>query len=627
MVALCMIFGLLLLIAVGKLVDLQLVQPDRYVSAGRAQRMVSVALPASRGAILDRNGNDLAVSIPQATVVVDPSLVVDAQAEADLLGPVLGVEPSSLLPALTMRNSRFAYLARFVPDPVAEKVKALKADKKVRGVDLISEYKRFDPSGDLARSVVGGTAVDGTGSSGLELMFDKRLEGLAGELQYEDSRMGSIAGGKRTVTPSQAGNDLRLTIDRNLQYQAEQLTAAQVERTGSKGGIVVISDPSTGEILSMVHMVTDPATGEVHASSNNAAVTTVFEPGSVNKMITVAGALEEGLVTPATQLPTPPHLQLGGATFGEAEALPGQLSVTDILTVSSNIGTIQMGQKLGKDRLDGFLRKFGFGTKTALEFPNESSGLLLAPKDWSGSSIGSIPIGQGISVTPLQMLQAYNVIANDGVYVPSRLIDATIDAAGVEHEVPVAPGRRVVSAKTARAVQGMLTNVVQAGTGQKAAVPGYRVAGKTGTARKPLDEHVAGDGYLGLDGAYHYVSTFVGMVPAGKPSLSIIVVLDEPDPAKSYYASDTAAPLFSDLARVALRMFHIPPATGIDPTAGLPAVDPQLLAGSAAEPAVGPNASAPTTTTPPAPAKPPARDRATTGSDPRAPSGSSTTTP
>lgn len=331
----------------------------------------------------------------------------------------------------------------------------------------------------------------------------------------------------------------------------------------------------------MVNMQADPKTGKVTPSTNNEAVTKVFEPGSVNKVITVAEALAEGKVTPSTVLPHPSVLRLGGADFSEAEWMPGQLNVTEILTVSSNIGTIELAQKIGAPQVDSALRRFGFGSETALHFPNESAGLLLPLDQWSGSSIGSIPIGQGISVTALQMLQAYNAIANDGVAVSPKLVTATIDAQGRRHATRSAPGRRVLSSEVATLMRGMLANVVQSGTGEKAAVPGYQVAGKTGTARKPLDEHLPGNGYQDLNGNYHYISTFVGMLPAGDPELSIIVVLDDPDPAKSYYASDTSAPLFGQLARAAVRQLHLPPSSAPDPTLGLPGVSRDLLANTA----------------------------------------------
>jgi cell division protein FtsI (penicillin-binding protein 3) len=627
------VFGLLLLCAVGKLADLQVIHPARYLSAGSSQRLVSITLQASRGSLLDRNGHDLAVSVPQSTVVADPKAVSDPVAEAARLAPILGngATVADLEKKLRTPGKRFVYLARLVSDPVAARVKALATAGRLDGVALTPEYKRFDPAGDLARSLLGTTDIDGNGISGLERQYNAELEGTPGELRYEDSSLGPIAGGQRKEIPSKAGADVVLSLDRDLQYETERLLAAQVQKTGSKGGIVVISDPSTGEILSMAHMVTDPKTGQVHSSLNNAAVTTMFEPGSVNKMITVSAALEKGVANPATVLPIPPHLQLGGATFGEAEQLPSQLSVAGILTVSSNIGTIQLAQRIGPSTIDEYLRKFGFGAKTAIGFPNETAGLLLPPSQWSGSSIGSIPIGQGISVTALQMLEAYNVIANNGEYVAPKLVTATVDAHGVQHDTAPSARHRVISASTARAVRGMLVDVVKAGTGQAAAVPGYLVGGKTGTARKPLTPHMPGNGYMDLNGAYHYASSFVGMVPANNPRLSIIVVMDEPDPSKSIFAADVAAPLFSQLARTALRMYHIPPSTGDDPSAGLPPLDPTVLQAANSETAVGPNAAAPSTVPSASPGAngATAPDRSTAGSTtvPSTTSAPSTTVP
>lgn len=586
--------SLFFLIAVAKLTDLQVLSPTRYRDAGSQQRMTKVSLQAARGAILDRNGRDLAVSVPKSSVVADPSQVSDVRAEAALLAPILDM-PARRLEGLLRTKSRFVYLDRLVSDATASKVTALADRGKLDGIDLINEYKRVRPAGHEAQSVIGATDIDGTGISGLEHQYDSLMVGRPGSISYEQSSMGPIAGGRRQTTPSVAGGDLVLSLDANLQYTAEQLVAAQVTQTGSKGGIAIISRPSTGEILSMVNMVADPKTGRVTPSTNNQAVTTVFEPGSVNKVITVAQALAEGVVTPATVLPHPSVLNLGGADFSEAESMPGQLSVTEILTVSSNIGTIELAQKIGARKVDAAIRRFGFGSKTSLDFPNESAGLLLPLDRWSGSSIGSIPIGQGISVTALQMLQAYNVIANDGVAVPPKLVTATIDAQGRRHATPTRGSHRVISSEVATAMRGMLANVVKSGTGEKAAVPGYQVAGKTGTARKPLDKHFPGNGYMDPDGHYHYVSTFVGMLPAGDPQLSIIVVLDDPDPAKSYYASDTAAPLFGQLARAAVRQLHLPPSSAPDPTVGLPEVSPSLLDSTNQEPAVGPGAAPPTT--------------------------------
>lgn len=571
-------FCLLLTLAVGKLTDLQVLSPSRYRDTGVAQRTVRVALPAARGAVLDRNGQDLSVSVPRSTVVADPTQVSDVAAEAARLAKLLKMDAAHVA-ALLRTKSRFVYIARTIPDRTAHEISKLADAGELDGIDLITEYQRVRPNGDEARSVIGVTDIDGLGISGLESQYDETLEGTPGELSYERSAMGPIPGGEKDLEPASPGKDLQLTIDLPLQYAAEKLVAAQVKATDSSSGIAIITKPSTGEVLSMVNVAADPETGEVAPSTNNEALTTVFEPGSVNKVITVAAALADGKVTPSTVLPHPPTLTLGGATFEEAEALPSQLSVTDILTVSSNIGTIELARMLGKERVDQALRNFGFGKKTALDFPNESPGLLLPTSQWSGSSIGSIPIGQGISVTAMQMLQVYNTIANGGVAVPTRLVDATIDAQGHRHPTGRGTPRRVISSEVAKQVRGMLANVVRTGTGTKAAVPGYQVAGKTGTARMPLDDHQPGDGYLGLDGRYHYVSTFVGMLPAGDPQLSIIVVLNDVDRDRkgSYFASDTAAPLFGELATEAVRRLHLPPASGGDPTEGLPDVSSQLL--------------------------------------------------
>ncbi len=572
----------LLATTVGKLADLQVVNPARYRSAGVAQRTVHVALPAARGALLDRNGRDMAVSVPRSTVVVDPTQVKSVGREAALLAPILAMRENQLS-ALLRKPGRFVYLARLIEPATERKISKLLDKGLLSGVSLIPEYQRLRPNGTQAQSILGTTDIDGNGISGLELQYNKFLLGSPGEVTYERSALGPIAGGQIQSHPSVMGDDLQLTLDLPLQYETAKLVARQVAKTGSKSGIAIVSRPSTGEILAMVTQVADPKTGRVATSTNNEAVTTVYEPGSVNKVITVAKALANGVVTPSTVLDHPSTLTLGGATFGEAETLPSRMSVTDILTVSSNIGTIELAQKLGPKTVDSAIRDFGFGKKTALKFPNESPGLLLPLDQWSGSSIGSIPIGQGISVTALQMLQAYSTIANNGVAVPPRIVNATVDSSGQRHVIHSAPGHRVIPARTARQVRGILANVVTNGTGAKAAVPGYQVAGKTGTARKPLDKHQPGNGYLDLNGNYHYASTFVGMLPANDPQLSIIVVLDDPDRSKSYYASDTAAPLFSQIARAAVQRLRIPPSLATDVTHGLPALNPQLASGSVGE--------------------------------------------
>jgi cell division protein FtsI (penicillin-binding protein 3) len=299
-------------------------------------------------------------------------------------------------------------------------------------------------------------------------------------------------------------------------------------------------------------------------STNNKALTTVFEPGSASKVITMATALEEGAVDVNATLTVPDHLQVADAMFSDHDPHPTeQMSLTDILANSSNIGTIMLGQQIGPQKIDEYQRKFGFGSTTALAFPNESAGLMLPLDQWSGTSIATIPIGQGVAVTAMQMLQAYNVIANGGVYVEPKLVLATIGKDGTRHATAAAASHRVVSEQTAARVRDMMEQVVIAGTGKEAAIDGYSVAGKTGTARKPQP----GGGYQDGAGNYHYMATFAGFVPAEDPQLSAIVVLDEP--TATIFASGASAPVFSRIASYGLRRFHIPP-----PAVSLPSTVP-----------------------------------------------------
>jgi cell division protein FtsI (penicillin-binding protein 3) len=552
------VLGLLLLAVVGKLVDVQVMGADRYVAVGQEQRLRTVQLEASRGRILDREGHDLALSVLRPSVFADPSQIEDPKAAARRLAPVLGMPYRELRDKLD-RDTQFVYLSRRVDDDLAARVVEL----DLEGIHLHEEPARFTPSDDLARSVIGKVADDQSGSTGMELLLDDVLTGTPGELRYERARDGgTIAAAGETRIPARPGSDVVLTLDRSLQYETERVLAEQVEALDAKGGMVVVSRPATGEVLALGN-ITRNTDDEIITAGANRAVIDVFEPGSVNKVITISAALEEGLVEPDTELLVPDHHQVSDHVFSDDHEHPtAPMSVTDILAKSSNVGTIMLGEQLGKERIDRYLRSFGFGKKSALGFPNEARGLLLPTDRWSGTSIGSIPIGQGIAVTAMQMLSAYNVIANDGVYVEPRLLDATIDSEGRRRPVRSAEGRRVVSEETARQVRSMLVEAVVDGTGGRAQVPGYSVGGKTGTARKPQDTGT----YQDRAGNYHYVAAFTGMVPAEDPELSIIVVIDEP--TASIYGGSAAAPVFADLASFALSRFRIPPAgtTPMTPT-------------------------------------------------------------
>ena len=547
LVVLLVVLGLAFGVVLVRLVMIQAIDPDRYVAVGESQRLRDVVLPAGRGAVFDRNGRELAMTIPQKTVWANPRLVTDPLQTARRLAPILGVEEGTLVDRLT-RDAGFVYLARKVGDGVAERVERLELD----GVFFVDEPKRFNPAGNLAAPLLGVVGLDNEGLSGLELQYEQRLKGEPGELRVERDPYGhEIASGDRSFTPAEPGDDLVLTIDRSLQYETEKALADEIVHSSAKAGTAIVMDPTTGEILAMASLAHDGASAP-YPSANNIAVTNVYEPGSVNKLITIAAALEEGLVDPDTALTVPDRMRVADHVFSDHDPHPPkQWTVTDIMATSSNIGTIKIGQQVGKHRLDAYLRKFGFGSTTGLGFPGEPRGLLLDPDDWSGTSIGTVPIGQGLAVTALQMLDAYNAVANGGVLVTPKLVKATVDADGRQRATPSSDRRRVVSPETAGKLTAMLTEVVEEGTGTAAAIDGYTVAGKTGTARKPLPT----GGYRDAQG-YHYIATFAGFVPAENPRLSMIVVLDEP---VQMYGGLVSAPVFSKVAQYGLRLLRIPP--------------------------------------------------------------------
>jgi len=554
LVGLVGLFGLI----AAKVADLQVINPGHYLSFGQAQTVRSQTLAADRGTIYDRNHTELAMSVPMKTIFADPKLVTDAAGRSDparsaaLLAPILGLDVADLTQKLS-GTGRFVYLARKVPKSVYDQVAAL----NLPGIEYLDETERITPAGDVGRSLIGTVDPDNNGLSGLEKQYATELTGTPGALTLERNPQGhTIPIGEHQLTPAVKGDDLVLTVDRSMQYETEQILAEQVHAAGAKGGIAIVTRPSTGEVLAMANVVTDPKTGVVSTSGNNAAVTTVYEPGSVMKIATVSAAIEQGLVTPDTPIVVPGSYQVGDHAFSDAEPHPTEtLSVAQIVAQSSNIGTIKMAQQLGKQGVYDTFTNFGFGAHTGLEFLNEANGSVPKPDTpaWSATSIGTIPIGQGISATPLQVLESYNAIANGGVYVAPRLVDSTIDANGNEHPLPADAGRRVVSTKTASTMNMMLRGVVTGGTGTLAKVDGYTVFGKTGTARKPQP-----GGYTDKNGQTQYESTFVGAVPAEAPALSVIVVIDEPS-GGNYFGGAVAAPAFSKIASYGLQRFSVPP--------------------------------------------------------------------
>jgi len=529
-----------------RLVELQAGEQQRYEQLGLDQRVQLVALPAERGGIFDRNGNDLAVSVSRSSVWADPRGIDDPDAYAAALAPLIGADPVALAGTLGQKDRSFVYVARQVERDVAAKVRKLGLDS----IGFVAEPKRYYPSGSLAAPLLGFVGVDNNGLGGIEVGFDSTLAGKPGEMKVERDPQGrELPEGVQRVRAPQRGSDLILTIDQSLQYEVERVLAEEVTSTRARGGTVVLADVQTGDVLAMASV--DGATAEVPAhpapsSTPNRPLTDVFEPGSTNKVVTIAAALEAGLVNPSTVLQVPGAIVVDDQRYEDVHSHPTDLSVADIVTYSSNVGTIQIARMLGRARFDQALRDFGFGSATGLDYPGEAPGILLPLDQYNDTSMASMPIGSGIAVTAMQMLDVYLTIANDGVARTPRLLEATIDADGNRREQPLGATRRVVSAQTARTMQGLLEGVVADGTGTNAQITGYRVAGKTGTARKPPYEHPP----------YRYVTSFAGFAPADSPRLAAIVVLDEPQVNAT--GGRAAAPTFARIMQYALAVDRVP---------------------------------------------------------------------
>jgi cell division protein FtsI/penicillin-binding protein 2 len=527
----------------GRAAWLQGVRAGSLSQLAAQQHRSSVVLPASRGTIYDRTGVQLAIGEQATTVYADPHQVTDPRLVAITAGKVLGIDADKLYGPVADRSSGFVYLARKA-DPAKA---ALLEKRKLDGVGFYPEERRFYPQGAVAAHVLGFAGVDNRGLAGLELELDKTLAGKPGS----ETRVIDALG--RTIDvvderPEHDGRDVYLTIDHTIQANAETVLRQTVARWGAKGATAVVLDPRNGEVLAMADAPAFDANAFGQTSSDvtrNRVVTDVYEPGSTFKLVTVAGALSDGLVTPRTQFTLPYSIQVADRVIHDAEKRDTEtMSVAHILSHSSNVGAITLAEKLGRDRLSEWIERFGFGQKTDVGFPGETAGFVLPPDKWSGSTIGNVPIGQGIAVTPVQMAAAYAAIANKGTWIQPHLVS---HVQGGKRFHPRT--KRVISKPVAAQLNAMLQNVVNEGTGIFGAVSGYKVAGKTGTAQKP-------DQYGGY-ATGRYVASFVGMVPASKPRLVILVTVDEPHGA--IWGGVVAAPAFARIASYDLQYLEVPP--------------------------------------------------------------------
>ncbi len=534
----------------ARLFEVQAVRAEAYAARGMEQRLRREVLAADRGTIFDRDGNELAVTVDAITVYANPLQVEDPAAAARLIAPFAGVETEDLEERLR-RDAGFVYVTRQLDRRRAEVI----GDFDLPGIYLTQEPRRTYPSGRLAANVIGFVRKDdNVGLEGLELAHNEVLQGRPGELLVEKDRAGEvdIPLGEYELVPPEPGGDLVLTIDREIQFQAEQTLARTVDRFGAAGGSVVVLQPETGEILAMANLPTfDPneRSGVDPEAFRNRAVTDLYEPGSTQKLITVTAAIEEGLVKPADVFHIPDELVINDKVYEDVGGHPPDLTVSDIVTYSSNVGTILLQRRVGNEVLHRYLADFGFGRPSGVGFPGEARGVLHSPEDWCHSTCGaSTAIGYGVSVTALQMASAFAIIANDGVWVGPQLVAEIVNGDGSRESGPRLE-RRVVSEETAVQMRVMLGGVVERGTGVNARITGYQVGGKTGTTEK----FVAELGEYGDD----VVSSFIGMAPLDDPKVVIAVTIDAP--AGGEFGGTVAAPAFAEIALSSLHQLGVPP--------------------------------------------------------------------
>jgi len=564
------------LLLTARLVDVQVLRSGHYREASAQELTQPVTIPALRGGLFDRNGQVLALSIPTKTVLADDFQVQHPVSEALALAPMLGVSPTRLAAQL-QEHSGYVPLAANVPLARADEIAAA----NFQGINLIDSSVRQVPNGNLAAPVIGMVNGSGTGAAGLEYQHNALLAGQAGSEALLESPSGVPLPGTpvQKLSASRPGTGLELTLDEPLQYETEQALGAQIVSSHAVSGVAVLMDVKTGDILSMANLVandggaarsattsgTQPAQmvtigpdGPVNEAPSNLAVSQLYEPGSVFKLVTFSAALQDGTISPNSNFSVPYQIRLDGSTFHDAEPHPTEeLSATQILAQSSNIGTSEIAQGLGEARLIEQVDNLGLGHLTSLGFPGESPGLLVGPSQWEPTDLVSLPIGQVDAVNALQVLDMYNTVANGGVFIEPRLVRATVSPDGVVNTAAPSATHRVISSATDGELTAMLEQVVAAGTGTSAVVPGYTVAGKTGTAQIPT---VGRDSYV--TGAY--MASFVGFAPAVNPTLAAIVVLDRPTPI---FGGTVAAPVFAKIMSYALHRYDIPTTPGA-PTQG-----------------------------------------------------------
>ncbi len=554
-------FAVFLAVIAGRVVLLQTVWRDGYFEASVDQRTRVNIIRATRGVIFDRNGNELALSVPSTTVYADPRDISDPIGTARSLAAVLGYMPdqeAKLAEKLAQPGSKFHYVARELSKDEAA---------VILNLGLPGIYSYTEPSrqveGGVAQAVIGKTDPDGVGTSGLEKQFNNLLIGADGKSIREVDKNGrSIAGvGKTTVTPV-PGDDLVLTIDKNVQYHTDAALLDRVSQLGAKGGTAIVMDSATGEIYAMSNVRRDESGAAIIATGNFAAVE-AYEPGSVAKVFSISAALNEGKITADSVFSVPGITTIDGFPIRDAWPHPTMdMNVRTILSESSNIGTMLAGQTISSEKLHDYYAAFGFGRKTGLDYPGESRGILRDPKKWRGTEKYTVTYGYGLATTALQLVAGVNTVANKGVFVEPRLVKATIDQNGKRKDVAPSKTRSVLTEATSATMTDLMREAVCTGTGELAKVKGMEIAGKTGTGYK-----VQANGTYSTDtGGRRYFASFVGFFPARNPRVTMLVSIDEPSAdSRDRFGGTAAAPVFARLVPTIMRELAIEstgPSTG-----------------------------------------------------------------
>ncbi len=533
-------FSLLAVSLLARAVHLQVFRQDFLNQQADTRHLRNERISAHRGTITDRNGEPLAISTPVDSIWANPKILAPAVDRVPQLARLLGIDSQQLIRRVTRSmDKEFLYLKRHLSPAQAQLV----LDLQLPGVNVQREYRRYYPAGEVTGHLVGFTNIDDAGQEGLELAFNHWLAGESGEKRVLKDRLGRSVENVESIRPPHHGKDLQTSIDLRIQYLAYRTLKAAIRQHNAESGSIVILDVKTGEILAIVNQPTYNPNDRSQFSAEryrNRAITDILEPGSTIKPLVVAAALESGAYRPSSIVDTAPGFVVVGPKTIEDSRNLGRISLTTILARSSNVGVTKLAMSLEPEQLWNTMTQFGLGSLTSSGFPGESAGLLTHFNHWRPITQATMAYGYAVSVTPLQLAQAYSVLGGDGVLRPVSLV--ALDAP--------AEGQQVLAADSATAVRRMLEEVVRpGGTGSKAAVTGYRIAGKTGTAKK-----IAAGGYS----EDKYISIFAGLAPASDPRLAAVVVIDEPT-GELYYGSDVAAPVFSDVVSESLRLLAIPP--------------------------------------------------------------------